>query len=381
MTKPAITIVVGIFVTGAFLTATSAFAAPTRDELLAWFEQERSAAQDPATLKGLLIRFRTIQGERPTEARVAEVRKAVEGKPDHPLRKDLEVLERRLKFGPDIVEIAAVRAGALEWRVSESKAHELYRYDYGADGRNGWSISEDGQLIVADKDSGDFAVKLSNFGAIAEGVVNTLVFGRAWDRSGLPSTFENVEIAGDAWSIRVVLTNPEGNKFVRGYSGTWDATTNRGTILRQQSWSRKDGKDTLQSTTDITGWTNSLEIGRPIATKFVEQTASGMVRMNVEYVGTNRVDTDTFRKLIAVPVIDGVDPLNPTLKIHEIADVRPSVNRIERVLPDGTAEAVRVFDDSSARQDAALRVAGSVALGASVVILLAIRISRRGRSV
>jgi hypothetical protein len=379
MTKAVVTKVFGVLFFIALWTSTTAFAAPTRDEVLAWFEQERSAAQDPARLKGLLIRFRTIQGERPTEARVVELRQAVDGRPDHPLRKDLEILERRLKFGPDITEVAATRAGTLEWRVSESKLHEPYRYDYGADGRNGWSISEDGQLIVADKDSGDYAGKLSNFETFADGVINTLVFGRAWDRSGLPSTVEKVEIVGDTWTISLGLTNPEGVRLVREYFGTWDSSAKRGLILRQQSFMRSDGQNVLQSTTDISGWTNSPELGRPVAAKFIERAASNAIRMNVEFSSASRIDDTIFRRMVTIPAIDQADPLNPDLKIQEIADVRPTFNSVQRVLPDGTAEAVRVFDDSSARQDAALRVAGSVALGASVVVLLAIRISRRGR--
>lgn len=381
MLKVSLRFGVGVLVAGAFFIATSSQsqAAPaTKEQVLSWFEKQQAAAKDIKTLAGKMIRYRMIVGGRPNEAEVEELRRTVAGKPDHPARKKLAILERRLKNGPDVSEVSAVRNDELHFRVSTNALYDKTWTEMAADGGIAWTTTDGGQLMLRDKESGeDYASAFNAYHSSAAIAIGNLVFGGVWEDTDWPEKIENVSVDGTRWSLRIVRTSPDNSIFFIDFNGTWNESTSTGTVKEKKLLS--DGKPpVLEIKTTLEGWKFDSVLGRDVASRVViENRDPDFGAKTLEWIGAEEIDAKKFNAIVAVPKLNTPDPLRGSLNLKSIYDVRPSKSQVQRVLPDGTAEKVRDLPGKAENSDGMLRTLGWVVLASSIVILVAVRLSRR----
>ncbi|HEX8875513.1 MAG TPA: hypothetical protein VF777_02110 [Phycisphaerales bacterium] len=369
------------FGTGAVVLATlaaPAFAAPAAADVRRWFESEAAAAKDWSFLASKSVKFRTSRGESPKPEEVAALRRLVEGKPDHPARSQLLVLERRLKNGPDVSELTVLWLNELRFRVSTSNIFDGSWIEQAADRGVAWTLSESGQLLLRDKDSGEnYTSTFLAFQTTAMPALRDFVFGGIGEQTTWNEVIDSVQVTGNSWRVRCVRTSPENERFFVDFKGTWDDTASRG-FVQERLLIDAVKPNEFAVRTRFEKWTSSDCFGRPVASQvFTENSDPDFGNYSRQWVSCEVVPAQRAAEIVAVPRLNSVDPLRGNLQLRTIYDVRPSKAAVSRVLPDGTAEPIRKLPASYQASDSVLQTVGWVVLAVSVIAFLAVRLSRR----
>ena len=94
----------------------------TADDTLArlksWLDRAWEEAQTLPSISDASLRWRVEDRFVPTQAELDALRKEVAGRPDHPKRPQLNIYERRLRDGPDVVHYELWLDGEDRWRLN-----------------------------------------------------------------------------------------------------------------------------------------------------------------------------------------------------------------------------------------------------------------------
>ncbi|TVQ61450.1 MAG: hypothetical protein EA378_08745 [Phycisphaerales bacterium] len=190
----------------------------------AWF---RTAWETPLpTIDDMHLRVIVESHETPTRAELAAWRREVEGRPDHPRRRDIEIAERRLARGPD-VRTYDIWLGANGHGRINSTDHDGYEFDVAFDGRTAWGRAP-AQLTVSS--AGRIPPEYDHPGEIRriQRLVQSLAAGGfSVANAGHGMRVTRFQATPDATTWTADAGLPEQGMMIR-LSGTFDPATNTG---------------------------------------------------------------------------------------------------------------------------------------------------------
>lgn len=355
----------------------------TKERLIAWLDAEAAAAQDPEFLRGKVISYRLHYGFVPTAAEVEQIRRQVEGKPDHPLRHELERMERRLRDGQDRKVVRCVRFDATRWRIATEELSLGQTIDDAADGNLNWALSSvPGQLLIADKDSPEgFSSRFMLFD-VGPGVrLSTLIFSGAhcwgaWSRRHVSQTIE-----GDRWTAAIATFSPEGERSSEYvFEGRYDEGKGVPIVIKRRPSDAFAPGDDFKDVIEFSGhqWNEPLRRFVPSTVVIHNDPTEGGLR--IEFLGATEISEREFSELTKPPVPGREDPWRQGVVIKTVLDTRPSVGRYEAVDAGGGRSLISRLSAPPEEDQTSWRWAGWAALSAVFTVFVVLVWRRRSQA-
>ncbi|MCW5757777.1 MAG: hypothetical protein KIT54_11125 [Phycisphaeraceae bacterium] len=338
----------------------------TREKLLAWFEAERAKAIDPPPLGNVRLDYEVREHAYATPALLAQWKREVEGRPEHPKRQLIPVVERRLRDGPDVAIGSIWRPGADAWRQNLEPSRPTPGVvafgDIGQRGDQHWRLFED--TVVLEKPGSPSVI-----GEIA-GLKNVMaLFLHGGLHRGRSGKINSLEITGTSWTIEAA--NDNGWSWT--YEGWWDSELERGFVRRVEE--RPAARDSSARVWDFGPYEVDPVLSRWVATRVDYRTGEGPEQSRMEHVlvGVHEVDKSHMAALLRVPAVGKNDAIRGVIASGFEQDVGQGV--VRRIDEAGrVAETNRIAPPPPSSP--VLRIVGIVAAVAIVVVLIWMRVRR-----
>ena len=354
------------------LVTSSAFAA---DDVETWFLRlwNESRAFPRELSQPLRFTYQTRELYVPSREQLEEMRMQVEGKPDHPLRHELGIYEKRARGEYATTSTEVILGNPVLWRLSRDIDYgneRSFYVDTGQDGDAAWSLT-DRQLKIAD------AVSPPDGYGYARNIDEIRIQAQMFFFQGIgigisgdlqpPLSFTRI---GPSWTATITDAGS-----VYRYDGQWDEAFGEGRILTWTVVSSEKFPDTVGERLVFAEHRADPVSGYSVAGRVTLQRSDGA--KDTEYVLLNceRVTPQIVKLAAQTPSLDRSDPRRGPLSVDSIYDHRPGARSLVR-LPD-TGQFVRT--PSPIRQYDRLRLAGWATLAGLVGIIVAVRISRLSR--
>lgn len=346
-----------------------------QDQVQAWFMREWEAARAfPENLEQPLdftyeVRLLYV----PPPAQLEAMRKQVEGLPDHPLRIELAMYERRLQQSSPPYIYRAMIGGPTQWRLAiEGMAGPGMYADVGRDRNAAWSLAPQ-QLNVAIADPPttgyEYAESIDNI----TGAARTLLYqGIGIGPPGQPTEPPRISVSGRTWAAEVGYKDWSTFR----YEGEWDADTKRGTVLRTTVIHSDTYPEDVGFGTEYGGHVDDPTLERRIATVATRYRPDSRVEREHRLRSVEWSTQAQLTLAARVPSLDRPDPIRGALTVDSIYDHRPDAPSWVRS-PD-TSEMVQTYAPTQRYRH--LRLLGWVVLGVFVVTLVVLRLTRNVRA-
>jgi len=338
---------------------------PTKEQLLAWFEAERQLAADPPPLGNVRLGYEMRQHASATPALLAEWKREVEGHPEHPRRRLIEVAERRLRDGPDISYGSIWRPSKERWRQNAEPSRPTPGVvtfgDRGQQGDRFWRLFED--AVVLDEAGSD-----GNRGEIA-GLYNLLaLFSHGGLYRGRSASVEAIEIVQDRWSIDASMEN--GWSWT--HEGRWDGYLDLGIVNRV---TEKPADDRPNRVWTFKEHVFDDNLSRWVCTHVDYRVGEGADQSRAEYLLTDvkEVEDRRLAAVLRVPAIGKEDAIRGVIAAGMEQDVGVGVvRRIDEAGRVTSTDRIAPPPPSSPM----LRIVGLVAAVGIVGVLTWMRVRR-----
>ncbi|NRA58237.1 MAG: hypothetical protein HRU13_09025 [Phycisphaerales bacterium] len=354
-----------LFVVGVLLAAPPLHAAQdlTEAQLLEWFEAERQRAVDPEPLGNVRLDYEVHGHAYATAALLAQWKREVQGRPEHPRRRDIPIVERRLRDGPDL------SFGSIWWPTADAWRQNIEPsrptpgvVDYGDKGQQGyehWRLLE-GTVVREEPGSPSVRTEIRSRDHLIG-----LFFHGGMHLAG-SQRVSDVRVSEDGW---VIETEGESGWSSR-FEGSWDAERSRGFIHRTEEYPPDD----LPSLTFEFGpYELQPELARWCSTRIDYRRGRAPEQKRLEYVlaGVHRVDGERMAAVLRVPAIGREDAVRGLIAAGFEQDVGEGVVRTidERGRVIATDRIAPAPPTSPA-----LRIVGIVAAAAIVGVLVWMRV-------
>jgi hypothetical protein len=304
-------------------------------------------------------------------AEIERLRARVAGKPAHPDRTQLGMLERIERRGEDL------RVKSLWWdrgrfRLSRDPGVEPEGgYFECVDlGDEGWKMSPQQLTVVGPMDTrpGGHNVRLSGTSSLQE-------IATFW-AAGLSTlgTSGNVQVETTpqgVWRAAGTITTSVGERRVV-VTGRWDQARQAGLVERTDAYLPTNLTNPIYSSV-VTGHQWMDWFGAFVGTEVVI-TENGTPRQRLTLVSLSPLDQAEFRTLIARPKIDGSDPIRGKVTFTQYVDYRRDTPDLRVANEKGEFEKVDYPDTPAGRRNATLQTLGWIAAGGIIATLIALRI-------
>lgn len=259
----------------------------------------------PALVDGYEIRWLEVRAGVPAPEAIEEFRLRTAGKPDHPDRGELAILNDRLRNGPERVEYRFV-AGAGSSRLTIMHPGRLEPEVYGRNANDQWSLygAKVGTKIRHDQPPPAHG----NYKAVSDTVLNwygPLLMGRVPQLS-TDVVFADVRATGAGlFEATAAVPGAVVAKWV--LRGRWDRVADR--VLLERATPVYARRDAGQASDEISfaDWKAVGPDGRLVPTR-VHVAAHWIVAGDVTWVSCKAVDTATVSALAATPMRGTDDP-------------------------------------------------------------------------
>lgn len=316
----AITIIAGL------LTPPVARATPEAAE--AWF---RAAWEAPLpTIDDMHLRVIVESHEAPTRAELAAWRREIEGRPDHPRRRDIEIAERRLAHGPDVHTYDIWLGPDNQGRVNLTEANG-YVFDVAVYGRNAWGYSPS-QLTVALRDrippEYNYPAELRRVHRIVQSAIaGGFSVGNA--AYGMQIVDFTTTQNGENWTANVGF--PDRGMMLR-LAGTFDAETGRG-FATEARVTRSDESPDERGRFWRYGELATIH-SHSLATVSEEYFSDGRLDLRYRIESPRPLERDELQRVTAIPDPSRHgDAVRGAIGSPTLVDHRPRSGPI-RVIPD-----------------------------------------------
>lgn len=336
---------------------------------VAWFAE--ISAEDGASraTDGLRPEFQARYLDMPSLEEIAEMRRRVDGKPEHPDRRRLANAER-MAAGKNL-RVASVWRSGSAWRLNQTLE----------DGYSDLAWSDSGAWILSPRQLTRSYLPLADEKTLAFRAYAT---STAWETGLLLN-------GGLAMSKAALTTRLEGEVWSAEGSAPADATGITRRWSAKGRWSQSGPKTIEESVTTEIG-PDDTPVGRmllqtkdwvplPIGSQWIARTArvtvNGRPTHEVTLTGCGTVSQAEFRALMTPPSPppNGVDPIRGPVTYQQLVDERPDRIRQE-ALATGEILAAPI-PEGSALQSLRLRVAGWIAAAGIVAFLVFIKLRRQ----
>ncbi len=359
----------------AYSAAAQSSAEGSHDVVWAWFQMAWEEAEDVSALAGNVVLYET-QGHMGLlpPAELAALKRAVEGRPDHPDHRKIALAERRRDKGPDITLRKYWVGRKDQWRYCQSPTYteSLERVDWAGTSKHMWRLNDHALSVFAP--GGEIPPGEDPRAPQQTGLRNVrqLVFGGL--NSGQRVNLRPSELSrrGDLW----VATAIADNETVKEYVIRWDAALGRGFI---ESSTTVDSAERLKHVRgyrdEFSEWQMDERLGRWVAARVDQFNPAGVHMRSIVLDRIDPVSAADMKQLVKVPTIEGEDPDRGAMTITRLYDYRPNKMEVTRTAPDGT-ETVQGLP--GAAQRSRLRILGMVSLAGLVLLFVVLRARRAG---
>lgn len=305
---------------------------------------------------------------------VASWRRTVEGKPEHPLRLELEAAERRIRRGPDRIESALYIQTRKAWRMCETLDYmpETPYFDSGMNQSDSWALNAQTMTAMgADATSREGSTPEERIRQSTQNATSFLSQGlTCFLPRGLDEQSQ-VTVTGErtSWSA-VIRANSGWVTTLRG-SCLEDGST---LILAEATGQAKEGERPVVAVDNVRAAKIDLVNG-VVAISFRQR--SGNETMELRDFAAELVPADRFANFIATPDPLGTDPVRGKLEIHGVNDFRAG----RRFVTAKTSEGWKRFDlQEREGSGSTFRWVGWISAGVLVGLIVVLRLRRGGAS-
>lgn len=309
-------------------TGISAYGAPPptdQSDIQAWFQSEWDAAARDYDLSGVKIRWRVDGLKVPPADEIARLRESVKGRPDHPEKGYLELIERRLRGEDLATRIQLWWLSDSEWRVSEDDGQGGY-WDRACTRGTCWSVTRDQLNIVslARRPTG-FDVHYDASPTIASTKLDARLFltGGLHSVAAMGSKVPILTRSDDGWVARCSGRTNDLDCSIRverpSTQDRWHITE---VEIRVHGGSRPAGMWSCRSS----DWQYDEVIARWVASKIVETDSVTGVRTLV-FDDAAAFSVEEGRMMFAVPDHQRADAVRGQWSFASVRDLREGAAR------------------------------------------------------
>lgn len=299
-------------------------------EIEAWMKQLWAETQDFEPATPVEIRW-TSASEGVSAEILAQWKKEVEGKPEHPRRLEIPAHERRLRDGPDKANFVLLYADASLWRQSEDHPYNptIMYSDAAFDGRVCWYLYRESLSLWngRDKDASQPAERRQIIMQSVRGFLSQSL----WLVAGLgkPDSVLATSLDQDRWTSQVQSSS--GWRAV--ITGTWDGSRHLPAVNRVEMSAPGNEKPTI--TVKVSKHLYDEVLGKVVAGR-LETTTSSSPLITTDYLGARKVSRADVAAAAAPPDPLGADLVRGQLTLKRVNDYTGSMAVLK--VNDGTPD-------------------------------------------
>jgi len=339
----------------------------TKEKLLAWFDAERAKAVAPPSMNGIRLSFVEVMPQATSQATLDKWRREVAGKPEHPMRPNIQLEERRMRHGPDRHEITIWYDGSQRWRLSQSRFYagldESY-LDVARRNEERWSMLPSSLSI--DETRGQS--HLDRHYPQMHAYLSKVLYGSTHHGRTEDPEQRQVFLRGDAWEIR----SRNANGWSWRFAGAWDPDLNRPLVTEMRERRPKDDVDWL--IVQYASW-NTTDAGQIVPEKIetrVRLASDYMIRSHIADVEFEHVGTSAVDGVLDTPRPGTSGPIRGEVVVVGFSDAV----RGDYAEYDGEKEVSRIRDPALSIKSPSRAWIAYATAAAIVVILVAVRVRR-----
>ncbi|MCL4740593.1 MAG: hypothetical protein KJZ54_00155 [Phycisphaerales bacterium] len=349
----------------------------TLERLESWLSRAWEEAQTLPSIPDASLRWRVEDRYVPTQAELDALRNEVAGRPDHPKRPQLNIYERRLRDGPDVVHYELWLDGETRWRLNTNFPPGFLDGGYidtaWAPG-SAWKLAPRGLTIAESSPETESAQTLLSSRSTFTSHVSRLLDGGM----GVARTMRLTERAepvldGTRWSV-VASSEPIASGVRRRvrFSGVWDRDADRGFVRAAEVI---ESPSNSQARWDIDSWIYDDTLGRHVATT-IRYRADG-VDQRIVFEGAGVIPKGGFDALTRTPRPGETDPIRGRVDPPAVRDHTRGTTLLRD--EEGRLRQVEVAGESpSTKAEGGLwRGIGVAALVATLLVMGVLWLARR----
>jgi hypothetical protein len=351
---------------------TPAFAVEPTPEFKEWWGRLTAMRDGVPNIDGIHLRY-TLQSQfKPTQQQVDDLKREVEGFPEHPKRSTLAWYEESLKNAESAApptEYELWRFGD-RWRFNAGSQGDYLDQTWGRD--VGWQLSPKALVVVSPGEVAHTPYRIDRHaGAVLNHALLFINLG-----IGLP-LWQGVALApelnGDTWAVRAAVkpASQNGDLIRFEASGSWDATSGLGTVQRTK-YTRVDAAGHAASTSnEATEWRDVPELALRLcsAVRTVDDAAD--VDDLLRLTEVSKFDEQEMERVAALPAFDGTDAIRGRATFTSIQDFRSGHVATTR-RSDSSGTAITTVTQQPEETSNVLRIVGwasAAILGATFITL------------
>ncbi len=339
------------------------------ERLKTWLARAWEEAQALPSIDGASLRWRVEDRFVPPPAELDALRREVAGKPDHPKRPHLNIYERRLRDGPDVVHYELWLDGNDRWRLNTNFPPGFLDGGYidtaWAPGR-AWKLAPRGLTIAEpEPQTASAQTLLSSRSTFSAHVSKLLDGGMGVAGSMRLSHRAEPTLQGLHWSF-IASSEPTATGVRRRvrYSGDWDPDMGRGFV---RSVEVVESPSSTRPSWQIDSWIYDSTLQRHVAS-LVRYRAAG-VDQQIVFEGAGAIPNGGMDALTRIPSPGGTDPIRGRVDPPAVRDHRSGATLIRD--EEGRLRQVEVAGESLplTSRGAPWRAIGVIALVATILTM------------
>jgi hypothetical protein len=318
------------------------------------------------------VQFSVVDQYTPSAADITAMETEVEGKPSHPLRRDIETYKRRL-LRPDR-SVRELYYYGSRWRYATKSEFASDYLDFGRDGDSAWVMIPKSLSISpteAPPPGSDFASVWHI--DVAESLCLITCGLNMFRNNQLTFVPEKVRLASEGWSIESEYSTERGvgKVSVQGEVRDGEILVSRCALV----FTPVSGSSTGGTTWTATGW-QRRGIGVVVASRVRIVSQSGTQSDRVfELEKADCVDAATVESVAAIPTLTQVDRIRGPVSFRAISDFRDQPT-VTVVGPDGTTRKESLESLPYFAKRRSMEILGWVVCGCIVAILITVRLRK-----
>jgi len=286
-----------------------------------WFDALWASADKPLNLEWTSIAWTQEDAWLPPPAEIERLRREVPGKPDHPERFNLAVIEQKLAGKNPTGQFEFVFGKGGEFRLNHhslSDPNDFYDKVLTKDAM--WGLTHKG-LAHFDVGSKEPGYDLAAFANVAEQTYSYFLNGGLW--TVRLNQMQPEPLVQNGNDLTIECTGGPQNKHATVVA-QWDTGVSCGFIesIRFQS---PDSNDESTDIVESSEWEYDTSLSRWAAKEIRSKRADGGVVHIWRRGIVGAVKAERFAALIRAPEADGVDPVRGKVTFKSIEDRRGSV--------------------------------------------------------
>lgn len=299
-------------------------AATSPDAVRAWLNEEWARAQELPHFDGFSIAWRLLDHTTHSEEEIARLRDEVQGKPHHPMRTVLELIDERARTGrPSVTGEFRLFLAGEAWRFCESLPNGEY-IDRARTPTQPRQLSSKSLVLFDPRDAGVQGRSVDGQEFTFMPMVGELLFGALNLGRISRISLQPPRIDGNRWRAiarSAAAPNPSA-VFAVEYAGRWDDDLGRGfvdefTIIEHGSRPEVVGERRL-----FRDWAFHPIARMWIAARSDRYLASGKLSRTLELISVDPLPPGGFAAIAAPPAVDGTDPIRGAVTFTSVVDHR-----------------------------------------------------------